>query len=142
MDLNDLSKYSLYANGVSLVIHPVNPFVPTSHANYRFLRIKNSVTGEVIDEWFGGGSDLTPVYLFEEDAVLYHKSLKEACEKACPEKGAELYKRYKKECDEYFYIKHRKECRGVGGLFFDDFKLNNSFEEGLNFLTLIAYANL
>lgn len=124
------------------MIHPVNPFVPTSHANYRFLRIKNTETGEVIDEWFGGGSDLTPIYLFEEDAIHYHTLLRNACTEADKENGEALYRKYKKECDEYFFIKHRKEGRGVGGLFFDDFVLNNSFEAGLNFLKLVAYANL
>ena len=78
--MGNLQKYKLYANGVSLVIHPVNPFVPTVHANFRFLRVKENDI--IIDEWFGGGCDLTPNYLFEDDAVSYHKAIKEAFEKA------------------------------------------------------------
>lgn len=74
--MNNLKNYVLYANGVSLVIHPVNPFVPTVHANFRFMRVKEKATGNLIDEWFGGGCDLTPNYLFEEDAVTFHRSIK------------------------------------------------------------------
>lgn len=74
--MSNLSKYVLYANGVSLVVHPINPFIPTVHANFRFLRVKEKATGIIIDEWFGGGCDLTPNYLFIEDAYLYHKSIK------------------------------------------------------------------
>lgn len=68
----NLGNYELYANGVSLVIHPINPYIPTVHANFRFMRIKHKETGDILEEWFGGGCDLTPNYLFEEDAITYH----------------------------------------------------------------------
>lgn len=82
LDMNNLQKYVLYANGVSLVIHPVNPHVPTVHANFRFLRVKVKETGDLIDEWFGGGCDLTPNYLYEEDAITFHQAIREAMIKA------------------------------------------------------------
>ena len=103
------------ALGVSLIIHPRNPYVPTSHANLRFFIARKE--GEDAVWWFGGGFDLTPYYGFEEDAVHWHRSAKAACDPF----GAELYPRYKKACDAYFFIKHRNEPRGIGGLFFDDF---------------------
>lgn len=97
-----------FATGVSLVIHPRNPYVPTVHANFRYLE-KGAAC------WFGGGTDLTPYYPFREDVVHFHHTLKEACDKH----QAEYYQRFKKWCDEYFFIKHRNETRGVGGIFFD-----------------------
>ncbi len=102
------------AMGVSLVIHPRNPFIPTSHANVRFF-----VAGDGADAvwWFGGGFDLTPYYGFEEDAQFWHRIARDACEPF----GETLYPRFKKWCDDYFYLKHRNETRGVGGLFYDDF---------------------
>jgi coproporphyrinogen III oxidase len=109
LDMNNLKNYVLYANGVSLVIHPVNPFVPTVHANFRFMRVKERETGNLIDEWFGGGCDLTPNYLFEEDAITFHSNIKLGMIEADQSIGADLYKRYKDECDKYFHIKHRKE---------------------------------
>mmetsp|Transcript_7909 Transcript_7909/g.15352 ORF Transcript_7909/g.15352 Transcript_7909/m.15352 type:complete len:315 (+) Transcript_7909:22-966(+) len=109
-----LSDYTLFATGVSMVVHPINPMVPTIHLNYRYLEILKE--GEVVDWWFAGGSDLTPYYLFPEDCVLFHKSLKDALD---PYDSA-FYPAFKKECDEYFFIKHRKIARGVGGIFFDD----------------------
>ncbi|KAK7468939.1 Coproporphyrinogen-III oxidase [Stygiomarasmius scandens] len=111
-----------FAAGISLVIHPRNPMAPTAHANYRYFEITepaaSASTGEakVLAWWFGGGADLTPSYLFEEDAVHFHKTLKDACEPF----GSALYPTFKKWCDEYFYIPHRGETRGVGGIFFDD----------------------
>jgi len=110
----ELAGRSFDAMGVSLVIHPNNPYVPTSHANVRFF-IASKEGAEPI-WWFGGGFDLTPYYPFEEDAIHWHRVAKQACEPF----GEEVYSRYKKWCDEYFYLKHRDETRGVGGLFFDD----------------------
>lgn len=102
------------AMGVSLVIHPNNPYVPTSHANVRFF-IATPKNGEAV-YWFGGGYDLTPYYGFDEDCVHWHKTAKDACAPF----GEDTYRRYKDWCDDYFYLKHRGEPRGVGGLFFDD----------------------
>ena len=110
----ELKGRSFQAMGVSLVIHPDNPFVPTSHANIRLLVAEKE--GESPVWWFGGGYDLTPYYGFTEDCQHWHQTAKNACEPF----GEEVYPRYKKWCDEYFYLKHRNEPRGVGGLFFDD----------------------
>lgn len=111
----ELAGRSFQAMGVSLVIHPRNPYVPTSHANVRFFIAEKS--GEPPVWWFGGGFDLTPFYGFEEDAVAWHREAKAACTPF----GDELYPEFKRWCDEYFYIRHRDEPRGIGGLFFDDF---------------------
>ncbi len=100
---------TFYATGVSLIIHPINPMVPSVHANFRYFEQAHG------DCWFGGGCDLTPFYLSEEDVVHFHTTLKAACDKHDPT----YYARFKKWCDEYFFIKHREETRGVGGLFFD-----------------------
>jgi len=102
------------AMGVSLVIHPLNPYVPTSHANVRFF-IASKEGAEPI-WWFGGGFDLTPYYGFEEDAIHWHHVAHQACEPF----GPDVYPRLKQWCDDYFYLKHRNEQRGIGGLFFDD----------------------
>ena len=110
----ELAGKPFEAMGVSLVIHPNNPFAPTSHMNVRFF-----VAGAETDNpiwWFGGGFDLTPYYGFDEDAKHWHQTAKQACESF----GEEVYAEYKKWCDDYFYLKHRDEQRGVGGLFFDD----------------------
>lgn len=101
-----------FATGVSLVIHPRSPMIPTVHANYRYFQRADG------DAWFGGGSDLTPYYPFDEDIIHFHRTLKEACDKSDPE----FYPRFKKWCDEYFHIAHRDEARGVGGIFFDDLR--------------------
>lgn len=103
-----------FACGLSLVMHPKKPMVPTVHANWRYFEMYNS-KGELIDSWFGGGQDLTPYYLFEEDAKHFHNICKIACDKHDPA----FYDMYKKRCDEYFWNTHRNEARGVGGLFFD-----------------------
>ncbi|KAI5990007.1 Coproporphyrinogen III oxidase [Pisolithus albus] len=111
-----------FAAGISLVIHPRNPFAPTVHANYRYFEITERATEgdegppKVVAWWFGGGSDLTPSYLDESAVKHFHRTLKDACD----QHGSELYPAFKKWCDEYFYIVHRHETRGVGGLFFDD----------------------
>jgi len=110
----ELAGRSFHAMGVSLVIHPRNPNVPTSHANVRYFVAEKPGADPVW--WFGGGFDLTPYYPIEEDCVHWHRT----AQAACAPFGAEIYPRYKKWCDEYFFIKHRNETRGVGGLFFDD----------------------
>ncbi|MTI63540.1 oxygen-dependent coproporphyrinogen oxidase [Methylophaga sp.] len=110
----ELAGRSFKAMGVSLVIHPHNPYVPTSHANVRFFIAEKA--GEAPIWWFGGGYDLTPYYGNEEDVIHWHQTAKKACETF----GDDIYPRFKAWCDEYFYLKHRDECRGVGGLFFDD----------------------
>lgn len=110
----ELAGRSFQAMGVSLVIHPHNPYAPTSHANVRFFVAEKE--GEEPVWWFGGGFDLTPYYGFEEDVIAWHQTAKDACLPF----GEGTYEKYKKWCDEYFYLKHRNEPRGVGGLFFDD----------------------
>jgi coproporphyrinogen III oxidase len=127
----ELTGRNFEAMGVSLVIHPQNPYVPTSHANVRFF-IAHKPGAEPI-WWFGGGFDLTPYYGFEEDAIHWHRTAKQACEPF----GSEVYPRFKKWCDDYFYLKHRDEPRGIGGLFFDD--LNEwGFESCLSFIRSIG----
>ncbi|KAG6900620.1 hypothetical protein C0993_007293 [Termitomyces sp. T159_Od127] len=113
-----------FAAGISLVIHPRNPHAPTVHANYHYFEITEPVDKDqpdpeppsVLAWWFGGGCDLTPSYLYEDDAVHFHKTIKNACDKH----GPQLYPEFKKWCDQYFYIPHRNESRGIGGIFFDD----------------------
>lgn len=111
---SELADRSFEAMGVSLVIHPNNPYAPTSHANVRFFIAEKD--GEAPVWWFGGGFDLTPYYGFREDCVHWHTVASDACAPL----GDSAYPRYKKWCDEYFYLRHRDEARGVGGLFFDD----------------------
>ncbi len=104
-----------FASGLSIVIHPYNPFVPTVHCNYRMFELYNEMD-EVIDRWFGGGTDLTPYYLFEEDAKHFHQTYKTACDAFDPA----FYSKFKKECDNYFVNTHRNnELRGIGGIFYD-----------------------
>ncbi|HEX8356377.1 MAG TPA: oxygen-dependent coproporphyrinogen oxidase [Segetibacter sp.] len=104
-----------FACGISLVIHPYNPYVPTVHANYRMFELYNE-NDEVIDRWFGGGTDLTPYYLFDEDARHFHKTYQQACDKF----DKSFYQKFKLECDNYFVNWHRqKERRGIGGIFYD-----------------------
>ncbi|HUX91763.1 MAG TPA: oxygen-dependent coproporphyrinogen oxidase [Gallionellaceae bacterium] len=110
----ELAGCSWEAMGVSLVLHPRNPYAPTSHANVRMFMAKKPDGSSAF--WFGGGMDLTPYYGFEEDAQHFHQT----CKKSLDPFGAELHARYKKWCDEYFFLKHRNEPRGVGGIFFDD----------------------
>ncbi|OQX10309.1 MAG: coproporphyrinogen III oxidase [Thiothrix lacustris] len=110
----ELAGRSFQAMGVSLVIHPHNPLIPTSHANVRFFVAEKP--GEAPVWWFGGGFDLTPYYGFEEDCTEWHQNAQAACQPF----GEEVYPRYKQWCDDYFFIKHRNEPRGIGGLFFDD----------------------
>lgn len=125
----DLAGQDFEAIGVSLVLHPENPFVPTTHANFRFFTTQSS---DKPIWWFGGGFDLTPYYGFEEDCVYWHQKAKEACEPY----GDDIYKKYKLACDHYFFLKHRNEPRGIGGIFFDD--LNNDFEKSFSFLKSVG----
>jgi len=111
----ELAGRGFEAAGVSLVLHPRNPYAPTVHMNVRCFMAKK--TGEAPAWWFGGGMDLTPYYGFEDDAVHFHRTCRQALEPF----GADLYSRFKRWCDDYFYLKHRKEPRGIGGVFFDDF---------------------
>ena len=109
----DGSKW--FASGLSLVMHPVNPYVPTVHCNYRMFELYNE-NDEVIDRWFGGGADLTPYYLFEEDAKHFHQTYKNVCDEFDPS----FYSLFKKDCDNYFVNRHRNnERRGIGGIFYD-----------------------
>lgn len=127
----ELSGCQFEVLGVSVVIHPINPYVPTSHANFRFF-IATKENAEPI-WWFGGGFDLTPYYGFVVDCVYWHTMAKQACDKF----GIDVYPRYKKWCDDYFYIKHRHEPRGIGGLFFDDLNMWD-FETCFNFLKAVG----
>ncbi|ATG88778.1 oxygen-dependent coproporphyrinogen oxidase [Methylomonas koyamae] len=127
----ELANRQFEAMGVSLVIHPRNPYVPTSHANVRFFIAKKD--GESSIWWFGGGFDLTPFYPFLEDVEHWHRTARAACQPF----GAEVYPKYKKWCDEYFFLKHRNETRGVGGLFFDD--LNEpDFDQAFAFMQSVG----
>ena len=111
----ELTGGAYEAASVSLIVHPRNPYVPTAHANFRVFSAQPQAGGESV-WWFGGGFDLTPYYGFEEDVVHWHRTARDACDPF----GAELYPEMKRACDEYFYLAHRDEPRGVGGLFFDD----------------------
>ena len=125
----ELAGKAFQALGVSLVLHPHNPYVPTTHANFRFFR----AGGDNPVWWFGGGFDLTPYYPFHDDVIHWHSTAKASCDPF----GEEIYPRYKKWCDDYFYLKHRDETRGVGGLFFDD--LNEpGFEKCFAFLKSVG----
>ncbi len=131
-----------FACGLSLVIHPKNPMVPTIHANWRYFEMYDTSTElstgsrKIINQWFGGGQDLTPYYLFEEDAKHFHQTCKTACDKHNPE----FYPNYKKKCDEYFWNAHRFEARGIGGLFFDYLKATEqmSMEDWFNFVSEVG----
>lgn len=124
-----------FACGLSLVLHPKNPMVPTVHANWRYFEMYDK-TGELIEQWFGGGQDLTPYYLFEDDVIHFHS----ICKRACDEHHPQFYTEFKKKCDSYFYNSHRKEARGVGGLFFDYLKEDSQFslDERYNFVTTVG----
>ena len=113
----ELAGRPFHATGVSIVIHPRNPYVPTSHANVRFFLAPAHQDDQNPVWWFGGGFDLTPYYGFKEDAVSWHKMAKKACDPF----GQDIYPTFKRTCDDYFYLRHRDEPRGIGGLFFDDY---------------------
>jgi len=127
----ELAGRRFEAMGVSLVMHPHNPYAPTSHANIRFFIAEKDGTEPIW--WFGGGFDLTPYYGFTEDAIHWHQTAR----KACSPFGDDVYPRYKKWCDEYFFLKHRNEPRGIGGLFFDDLN-EGSFEQCFAFMQSIG----
>ena len=124
-----------FACGLSLVLHPKNPMVPTVHANWRYFEMYDK-DGNIVDQWFGGGQDLTPYYLFEEDAKHFHQVCKDACDKHNPE----FYPKYKARCDEYFYNSHRNEGRGIGGLFYDYCKATDemTMQDWYNFETEVG----
>lgn len=130
-----VEEADFFACGLSLVLHPKNPMVPTVHANWRYFEMYDK-DGNVVNQWFGGGQDLTPYYLFEEDAIHFHT----ICKKACDAHGTEFYSSYKKKCDEYFWNAHRDEARGVGGLFFDYCKASKTMqmEDWYNFVTEVG----
>ena len=126
---------NFFACGLSLVLHPKNPMVPTVHANWRYFEMYDA-NGNIADQWFGGGQDLTPYYLFVEDAKHFHQ----ICKTACDKHNAEFYPKYKTRCDEYFYNAHRNEGRGLGGLFFDYCKANDTMQmqDWYNFVTEVG----
>lgn len=124
-----------FACGLSLVLHPKNPMVPTVHANWRYFELYGN-NGEIVDQWFGGGQDLTPYYLFDEDAIHFHS----VCKTACDKHNATFYNTYKNRCDEYFWNAHRNEARGIGGLFFDYCKASEemNMQDWYNFVTEVG----
>lgn len=134
----NVGEADFFACGISLVIHPRSPMVPTVHANWRYFEMYDTSTAlstgsrKVINSWFGGGQDLTPYYLFEEDAAHFHQ----ACKTACDKHNSDFYPKYKKQCDGYFWNTHRNEARGIGGLFFDYCKATPemSMEDWFNFV--------
>ena len=132
-NLPENKNLPFYALGISCVIHPVNPFVPTIHFNYRYFEV-NDGSGN-IQWWFGGGTDLTPYYLDEDDAIHFHRTLKEACDS----NDDTLYPKFKKWCDDYFNVTHRGERRGIGGIFFDDLD-TPSQDKCFKFVTACANA--
>ncbi len=123
----DLKDQPFSAMGVSLVLHPLNPYVPTTHMNVRFIHVDDEIW------WFGGGFDLTPYYGFVEDAVHWHRTAARACKLF----GENLYPRLKTWCDEYFFLTHRAEARGIGGIFFDDYT-EGGFEESFRFMKSVG----
>ena len=126
---------NFFACGLSLVLHPKNPFVPTVHANWRYFEMYDA-KGNIVTQWFGGGQDLTPYYLFDEDAIHFHS----VCKNSCDKHHSAFYTEFKKTCDGYFWNTHRNEARGIGGLFFDYLKENKDFsiKDRYNFVTEIG----
>ena len=124
-----------FACGLSLVLHPKNPFIPTVHANWRYFEMYDG-EGNIVTQWFGGGQDLTPYYLFDEDAIHFHSVCKEACDKYHPD----FHPKFKETCDNYFWNAHRNEARGVGGLFFDYLKKTDAFsmQDRYDFVTEVG----
>lgn len=127
----ELADSTFQALGVSVVMHPLNPYVPTSHFNVRFIMVEKAGRDPIW--WFGGGFDLTPYYGFTEDCVHWHQMAKDACAPF----GEAVYPKYKKWCDEYFYLKHRHEPRGIGGLFYDDLS-EWGFDRGFEFMRSVG----
>ena len=130
----NVSEASFYACGLSLVLHPKNPNAPTVHANWRYFELYDS-QGNIADQWFGGGLDLTPYYIVEEDAIHFHKT----CKTVCDRHESDFYTKFKAGCDDYFWNSHREEARGIGGLFFDYLKAEQRSMEGwFSFVTDVA----
>ncbi len=127
-----VQEANFFACGLSLVLHPYNPMVPTVHANWRYFELYDK-SGAIVTQWFGGGQDLTPYYLYEEDVVHFHT----ICKRACDAHNKEFYTKYKARCDEYFYNSHRNDARGIGRLFFDYYKETEKMlmEDWYNFVT-------
>jgi coproporphyrinogen III oxidase len=130
-----VGESNFFACGLSLVMHPKNPMVPTVHANWRYFELYD-LDGNRIDAWFGGGQDLTPYYLFEEDAQHFHQT----CKTACDAHDTDFYPKFKARCDDYFWNEHRHEARGIGGLFFDYCKATpeRSLEEWHQFVAQVG----
>lgn len=131
----NVGEADFFACGLSLVIHPKSPMVPTVHANWRYFEMYDEA-GNIIQQWFGGGQDLTPFYLFEDDARHFHQTCKTACDKH----NVAFYLKFKKQCDQYFWNAHRNEARGIGGLFFDYCKGENgmTMEKWYDFVTEVG----
>ncbi len=136
----NVGEADFFACGLSLVIHPKNPMAPTVHANWRYFEMypyeNSSPLGRLGGAWFGGGQDLTPYYLFNDDAIHFHQTCKTACDKH----NIDFYPKYKKQCDDYFWNAHRNEARGIGGLFFDYCKATDemSMENWFNFVSEVG----
>ena len=131
----NVNEVDFFACGLSLVIHPFNPMIPTVHGNWRYFEMYDK-KGNIIDQWFGGGQDLTPYYIFEEDVKHFHQSCKNVCDHFHPD----YYSEFKTMCDNYFFNHHRNEARGVGGLFFDYLKKDKDFslEDRFDFVTAVG----
>ena len=131
----NVNKVDFFACGLSLVMHPFNPMIPTVHGNWRYFEMYDK-KGNIIDQWFGGGQDLTPYYIFEEDVKHFHQSCKNVCDHFHPD----YYSEFKTMCDNYFFNHHRNEARGVGGLFFDYLKKDKDFslEDRFDFVTAVG----
>ncbi len=130
-----VEEADFFACGLSLVLHPQNPMVPTVHANWRYFEMYDK-SGALVDQWFGGGQDLTPYYLFDEDAIHFHS----ICKRSCDLHDPSFYSTYKQKCDEYFWNSHRNEARGVGGLFFDYCKATDrmGMQDWYNFVSEVG----
>lgn len=126
----ELAGATWRATGVSLVFHPRNPYLPTTHANVRYFRAERD--GQAVAAWFGGGFDLTPFYPYDEDVLHWHRTAQQLCAPF----GEDRYAAHKRWCDEYFFLRHRQETRGVGGLFFDD--LHSDFEQDFAYLRAVG----
>ena len=131
----NFNDVDFFGCGLSLVIHPFNPMIPTVHGNWRYFEMYDK-KGNIIDQWFGGGQDLTPYYIFEEDVKHFHQSCKNVCDHFHPD----YYSEFKTMCDNYFFNHHRNEARGVGGLFFDYLKKDKDFslEDRFDFVTAVG----
>lgn len=123
---------NVFGVGINIFVYPVNPFIPSVHANFRYFEIFNKITGEAVDFWFGGCADLTPNYLFKEDCILFHNGQKRACDLS---ESPKLYKELKDECDQHFFLPHRKEHIGVGGIYYDDIVISEDWDKTFRFVS-------